>query len=431
MSAEIYTILLWIVMVVAMAWPLLLALPALHSHLPSPRHLAIVPAALLVVLPGDVSLQLPWLLFGTGFAIDSQTRWVLAMSVVIWFAAATMTKPSKQDFVDGRTTTFFLLTLAGNLGVVLASDLVGFFCFSTLMGYGFYGLFIQGGDEATQRAGRLYLIFLIIADLLLFEALLLAGLTTENLHFEGLREAMAKASSSQFYLWMAFTGFALKAGIWPAHLWLSSVFKSASQSTALLIIGVPVSMGLLGVVRWLPLGEHAFDVSATAIQMLGVAAVLYSALKLFTQASLKIVWATSGATGLFITALGTGLAHPALWRQYEYLTYPLIALIGGLLAILTVAIDRPQETRHQHPAVALQCVTTLWPRTAPWIDVFQRWGKDTLLELQALWHISWLKVVSHYRRISNWQKPRSFMAGWSTTITLFVLLGLALAFLAR
>ncbi|HID66913.1 MAG TPA: formate hydrogenlyase, partial [Roseibacterium sp.] len=140
MSAEIYAILLSIVMVIAVAWPLLLAIPALHSRLYWPRHLAIVPAALLAVLPGNVSLQLPWLLFGAGFTIDDATRWVLAMSVVIWFTAATMMTSSKQGFANGRSTTFFLLTLAGNLGAVLANDLVGFFCFTTIMSYGFYAL---------------------------------------------------------------------------------------------------------------------------------------------------------------------------------------------------------------------------------------------------------------------------------------------------
>jgi len=158
--------------------------------------------------------------------------------------------------------------------------------------------------------------------------------------------------------------------------------------------------------------------------------VLYATLKLFTQASLKIVWATSGATGLFIAALGTGLAHPEISRQYEYLTYPFIASIGILLAILAVAIGRPQQTRHQHPTATLQRVATLRPGAKRWGDVLQRWAKDTLLRLQSLWHVPWLKAIKHYQCIRNWQKLQGNVAGWSTTITLFVLLGLALALLA-
>ena len=79
MNEEIYGIFLLIVVV----GPLLLSIPALHSRVPWPRHLAIIPAVLLVVLPGDASLAMPWLIFGTGFAVDGEVRWILVMSIVI------------------------------------------------------------------------------------------------------------------------------------------------------------------------------------------------------------------------------------------------------------------------------------------------------------------------------------------------------------
>lgn len=427
MNAEISVILLCFVV----AWPLLLAIPALHARLPWPRHLAIMPAALLAMLPGEASLELPWLLFGTGFAIDDESCWILAMSVAIWFAAATITKLSKRNFADRRTTTFFLLTLAGNLGAVLASDLVGFFCFATLMGYGFYGLLIQAGDEAAQRAARRYLMVLIMADLLLFEALLLAAFTTENLHFEGVSEAMAGASSSQLYFWMAFIGFALKAGVWPAHLWLTAAFSSTPRSTALLLGGVPVAMGMLGTVRWLPLGENAFGVAALIVQGMGVAALLYAVLRLFTQASVKSLpaWAAVAVTGLFITALGVGLAHPAVWRKYEFLAYPFIASVAILLAVLTFVVGRMRGTC-QSPALASQRVDAVSRWVTGWTGGCQQWAKDRLLGLQSLWFTSWLKAVEQYQRILDGQKSRGLRDGWSAKVTLFVLAGLALAWLA-
>jgi len=428
MNTDIYAVLLLIVVVI---WPLLLAIPALHARLPWPRHLAIIPAVLLAVLPGGASLELPWLLFGTGFAMEGESRWILAMSATIWFAAAAITKPSKHDFANQRTTTFFLLTLAGNLGAVLATDLVGFFCFATLMGYGFYGLLVQGGDEVARRAGCRYLIVLIVADLLLFEALLLAAFATENLRFEAVHEAMAGASSSSFYLWMVFIGFALKAGVWPAHLWLTTAFNSAPRSTALLLGGVPVAMGLLGAVRWLPLGEHAFGVSALIIQGVGVAAMLYAILRFFTHVSVKSLpaWTAVALTGLFIVALGGGLAHPALWRQYEFIAYPFIALVAIFLATLTFIIGRMQGA-HQFPVVASQRVEMMSRWVNGWTEGRHQWANDRLLGLQSLWRVSWLKAARQYQRILGGQKLRDLTNGWDVKITLFVLLGLAIAWLA-
>jgi len=427
MNVELYPMLLLMVV----AWPLLLVIPALYLRLLWPCHLAIVPALLLALLPGEATLELPWLLFGTGFAIDGETRWILAVSVAIWFAAATVAKPSKRDFADQRTTTFFLFTLAGNLGAVLATDLMGFFCFATLMGYGFYGLLIQGGDEAARLAGRRYLIVLIVADLLLFEALLLAAFTTENLHFEIVREAIAKASSSPFYFWMVLIGFVLKAGIWPAHLWLTATFSSATRSTALLLGGVPVAMGLLGVMRWLPLGEHAFNVSGMVMQILGVAAVLYAVLRFFTQASVKSLpaWTAVALTGLFIAALGAGLADPSVWRQYESLAHPFIASVGLLLAALTFVAGRMGDTR-QSPAASSQWVEAMSRWLARWMGSVQRWAEDRLSGFQSLWCVSWQKILKKNLRILDWQKTMGFMGGWNARITMFVLLALALAWLA-
>jgi len=162
--------------------PLLLLLPALRSRLSRPCHLALLPAVMLLVIPEDFSIEIPWLLFGTGLGIDGPSRLLLAMSVVLWIAATFLQAPSGQAG-DNRYTSFFLLTMAGNLGAILAIDMVSFFTFSTLMGYGFYGLLVIDGDAAERRAGRVYLGFLILADLLLFEALLIAATTSEDLGF--------------------------------------------------------------------------------------------------------------------------------------------------------------------------------------------------------------------------------------------------------
>lgn len=420
-----------IVMCFVVAWPLLLAIPTLRSRIPWPRHLAILPAVVLTVLPGDAYLDPPWLLLGSGFAVDSDVRWILAMSVAVWLTAATVANSPRRDPAGDRTTTYFLLTLAGNLGAVLATDVVGFFSFTTLMGYGFYGLLIQGGDHALRRAGRLYIVVLVVADLLLFEALLLAGFTTEDLRYAVVRQAMAGSPSAQLYFWMAFAAFALKAGIWPFHLWLLGAFKSAPLEKTLLLVGVPVAMGLLGTVRFLPLGEPAFQGPSAVIQIMGLAAFLYALVRMLMHAGPKILpaWLTVAATGLFVVALGTGLAQPVVWRQYEYLTHPVIAALGILLTALTFALARLPDTG-QYPDSALERMEALSRWAQRWIGTGQRWLKDRLGDLKSFWRSSWLTWLKQYQRVSNWQKAAVVTSGWSAAITLFVLLGLALAWLA-
>ncbi len=426
MNETTYDFTLWMVV----AWPLLLAIPALYSRLPWPHHLAILPAMLLVAFAGDTSLEMPRILLGTGFSLDAEVRWILVMTAVIWLLAATVMQSWKHVTIINRATPFFLITLAGNLGVVLTSDLIGFFSFSALMGYGFYGLMLQRSNEEVQRVGRLYLGILVIADLILFEALLLAASTTNDLEFEPVQMAMTGTSSSQFYAWMVLIGFTLKAGIWPAHLWLSMTFRSASVLTTLLLGGVPVAMGLLGMIRWLPLGEHTFFTLGMAMQLMGMTAILYAVIRLLVHRSIKMLpaWVSIATTGLFIAALGTGLTNPSIWRQYEDFTYPFIAILGIFLTALTFTISRLGHSC-KPPAHALPQSRILSLLTGEWINVIEKRIGDRYSGLLSR-RISPLKEQILHLRISGWQKTFELTGGWGFRITMFVLIGLMLAWLA-
>ena len=421
MSENIYAIVLLFVVL----WPLLLAVPMLRARLPWPRHLAIIPAAGLALVFQDVSLDLDWLLLGTRFAIDANVRWILTMSVAIWLTAATVNP------VSNRATTFFLLTMAGNLGAVLAADLVGFFCFSTIMGYGLYGLLIQGGNMAVRRSGRLYIIFLVAADLALFEALLLAAFATEDLRFVSVQQAIAGSATTSLYFWMAFTGFVLRAGIWPFHLWLTGLFKSASLSICLLLVGVPVAMGLVGALRWLPLGLSASVGPGLVILIIGITATMYAVVRLVSRSTLRMLpgWSTVAATGLFLAALGGGLIQPAVWLQYAYLQYPLLAGMGTLLAVMTLIVGRSRD-RHSDHDLAMDRVEALSRKVAQRGGVMLRWSQNRLHQIRCFWLALWLKTVQQASRVIDRLRTVNVVSQWSASITMFVLIGLALAWLA-
>lgn len=411
--------------------PLLLAFPALHSRLSWSCHLALLPAVVLLTVPGSVSAELPWLLFGTGLGIDGVSRWLLVMSVMLWAAAAVLLHAPTGQAAGSRLTTFFLLTLAGNLGAVLATELIGFFAFSTLMGYGLYGLLVDGGDETMRRAGRVYLVFLILADLALFEALLIAASTTEDLGFKAAGNAVAQSSSSGVYLSMVLVGFAAKAGVWPLHFWLPPVFRSVRPAVALLLGGVPVAIGMLGAVRWLPVGEITSPGLGLTIQGMGVAGMLYAILAWLNRVRLERIpaYAAIIATGLYATILGAGLADPAEWNRYGNLAYLFIVSLGFGLAVLTTGIGWLKARRHIPAAPAIQAGDSS-PRVERWAGVVLRWGArmgfDTLPRLRA----PWLAEVGHLWQVRAWQRIldswEHSLQRWSFAITLFLLLGMVL-----
>jgi len=424
MNGHHYGFLLWIIV----AWPLLLAIPVVHIRLPKPLYLAIIPVVSLFMLPVGTTLVVPWVFFGTGLVVSSELRWLLAMFAVTWLLGASKLRSSPGTPVEPGIITLFLLTLAGNLGVLLSADLIGFFCFGTLMGYGFYGLMQPGRDVETRRASRLYLMVLVLADLAIFEAILLAASTTKDLQFGQVRQAMPGSESSQIYLWMVLIGFSLKAGIWPMQWWLSAAFRSGSQLSRLLLSGVPVAMAMLGFVRWLPLGTQASSSAGAVMLLVGALTLLYAVAQSYKSSLITNLpaWSSIAASGLFSLMLGTGLAHPGVARDYLFLVYPGIVIIGVIPMVLVLISDRLQRT-YRSQTVQDQHERNPSPWVAGWLDAFLHWTREVerklaILSPQARQQLAVNKL--------GMKIPIALRGGWRLAITTFVLIAVVLACLA-
>ncbi len=418
--------------------PLLLLL-ALYPCRPWFRYLALLPAIIVVSVPLTYSVELPWLLFGTGLSNGGVSRWLLAILVILWLVAASVIQKFDGQTASNRFTRFFLLTMAGNLGVVLATDQVGFFVFSTLMGYGFYGLLVSGRDDVARRAGRAYLVLLVLSDLALFEALLIVLANTDDLSFTAAVQAMAQSPSLGLYLSMVISGFALKAGIWPLTFWLPLAYRSISLPVAVLLGGVPVAIALLGLVRWLPLGEIIAPTLGLIIQGLGLVTVFYAMFYVILLAQkiarLKTLpaYATILAVGLFFVAIGTGLSNRAIWHGYGDLAYLFIILLVFALAILNITIVRLGSRSHC-PAMhsADEDEASLWFERYP--GMVLAWAAMAGYETLPRWRSWWLAQVSRlWLRIRALQSALDFseraLQSWVFAVTLFLLLGIAVVFI--
>lgn len=414
--------------------PLVLAFPSLRSRISYPCYIALIPAIVLFVVASidslSVAVELPWLLFGSGLGVNGASRWLLAMSVVIWTAAATLQQTTGNHAADNRFTVFFLLTMAGNLGAIVATDMVGFFSFSALMGYAFYGLLVGGGDNTARRTGRIYISFMIAADLLLFEVLLIAASTTSEMAFEAVRLAVSGSPSPGLYVSLALAGFALKAGLWPFHSWLPLAFRSSPPAVAVLIGGVPIAMGLLGIVRWLPLGEITLPGTGLTIQILGVAAMLYAIVEGVKRAQLKLLpaYAVMCATGLFTVTLGAALADPAIWNQYGNMPYVYIVSLGFGVVVMVAVVSLLQQHRRTPAAHAQQAAdSSLWIERCAGAVV--RWGRETGFKTLPRLGVSWRTMAGRFLQSPVWHKAldtaENSLQRWMIAITLFLLLGIA------
>lgn len=168
--------------ILALATPLLaaglLGFPA--SRAPGLRLApwAALPAlALAVIAPDAYTLELPWLLLGSRLGLDATGRLFLLFTPLLWLTAGVYARGYLAG--DARRhvfTAFFLITLAGNLGVCLAQDAASFYLAFAVMTFATYGLVVHAGGAEARRAARVYLVMGVLGEaLLLVGLLLLAG----------------------------------------------------------------------------------------------------------------------------------------------------------------------------------------------------------------------------------------------------------------
>lgn len=270
-------------------WPLVVApLPALLASL---------------ALAAGAGVELPWLLFGARFGLDDTGRVLLFAASAVWLAAAL--HAATGSGLRGRAARAgFLLAMAGHFGAVLAQDAGSFFAAYALMSFAAYPLIVEEGDAAARRAGTVYIALVVLGEVLVLSGLvLLAGSDAGS-------GSMVVAAGT--LLWL---GFGIKAGLVPLHVSLPLAYGAAPTAAAIALAGAMVNAGLLGWLRFLPVGAEGAEGLGLLMIAAGLFGALYGVVVGVTQRSARILLGYSSVSqmGLMAVGVGAGLVAPAAW----------------------------------------------------------------------------------------------------------------------
>jgi len=272
-------------------------------------------ALALVAAPG-LTLEVPWLLLGAQFGLDATTRVFLFFTAALWFCGGLYARTYLAgDPRRARFAGFFLLTCAGNLGLVLAQDIVGFYAFFALMTFSAYGLVVHELGDAARRAGRIYLVMAVGGEALLLSGFLLLADHARTLDTAGAVAALADAPARDGIVALLLAGFGVKAGALLLHLWLPLAHPVAPTPASAVLSGAILKAGLLGWLRFLPLGAVALPEFGAVVVAAGLAAAFYGVAVGVTQRDAKVVLAYSSISqmGLMSVGVGAGLLAPQAW----------------------------------------------------------------------------------------------------------------------
>jgi formate hydrogenlyase subunit 3/multisubunit Na+/H+ antiporter MnhD subunit len=276
---------------------------------------AAVPAlALAIVGDTDARLELPRVLTGVAFGLDDVGRVFLLFTALLWAVAGLYARVyMKGEARVVRFQAFFLLALAGNVGLALARDMVAFYLCFALMSFGAWVLVIHDGTREARRAGLVYIVLVVIGEALLVAGVLLAA-GAGGTAFDGLAARLAEAPRLELAAGLLLAGFAIKAGLVPLHVWLPLAHPVAPTPASAVLSGAMIKAGLLGWLRFLPLGEIALPEWGILCVFLGLLSAFYGVAVGVTQTDAKTVLAYSSVSqiGLMTVGVGIGLVEPAL-----------------------------------------------------------------------------------------------------------------------
>lgn len=270
-------------------------------------------------LAPPLEIDLPWLLLGTQLGLDHTARIFLFFTAFLWLAAGVFATGYLQEG-DGRARffVFFLFAMAGNLGLIIAGDMLSFYASFAMMSFASYGLILHNRTAEAGRAGRIYIVMVVAGEVLLFAALILAAAAADSLLFTDVPPALAEAPTRDVVLALALAGFGIKLGVLGLHVWLPLAHPVAPTPASAVLSGAMIKAGLLGWLRLLPLGEGpALEGWGLLLMAVGLLAVFYAAFVGIAQRNPKTVLAYSSVSqmGLVTTAIGLGLAVPARWPE--------------------------------------------------------------------------------------------------------------------
>jgi multicomponent Na+:H+ antiporter subunit A len=301
-----------------MLLPLAMLLACLSPRLRYRMHnwLAVgaVPGLGAALFAPDASLDLPPILLRLRLSLDLPSAILLGIAAVLWTAAGVYAAAwLRDDPRRGRIAVWWLLTLTGSLGVFMAADLVCFYLLFSMVSLAAYGMIIEGGTTDAQRVGLIYVALAVFGEALLLMAFVMLAQSGLNGSFL-IRDAVAALPASPWrnaILALTIAGFGVKLGMVPFHVWMPITYRTAPIPAAAVLSGAAVKAGVIGLLRFLPLGLALPD-WGDVLTTLGFISAFYGVLIGVTQTNPRMVLAFSSVSqmGVIAAVFGMGLGTP-------------------------------------------------------------------------------------------------------------------------
>jgi formate hydrogenlyase subunit 3/multisubunit Na+/H+ antiporter MnhD subunit len=304
---------IWLGATVGVPLAMLLAcvLPGVRYRMTNWLALAAVPGLGAALFASGASLDLPPLLLRLRLSLDGPGALLLGAAALLWIAGGVYAAAwLRGDARRGRIAVWWLLTLAGSLGVFIAADLVSFYLLFSMVSLAAYGLVIEGATPDALRVGLIYVALAIFGEALLLMGFVMLAVSAPDgaSLIRDVVAALPASPRSNAILTLIILGFGVKLGMVPFHVWMPITYRTAPVPAAAVLSGAAVKAGVIGLIRFLPSGV-ALPGWGQVLVVLGFSSAFYGVLAGVRQSDPRTVLAFSSVSpmGVVIAVFGMGL----------------------------------------------------------------------------------------------------------------------------
>lgn len=324
-------------------WPLLLGLvpivPRWRANALRLLPFAPLPALGFAIAGAPGSVEIPDLLLGVQLGTRPDTALLLGMTALVWTVAGWYAaRVMERGQAAGLFASFWCLTLAGNLGVFLAADIVTFYIAFAAVSLAAWPMVIHDRTKAALAAGRVYITLAVVGEAALLSGLMIGAAAAADLQISTVRAAFADAPFGTVGVGLLIAGFGIKAGMVPLHIWLPLAHPAAPVAGSAVLSGAIVKAGLIGMVLLVP-EETGWR---SMLIVLGLLGAFGAAIWGLSQQNPKAVlaYSTVSQMGLLLVLVGAGSQGVAYAALHHGLAKAALFLCVGMMMLATSAAQR-------------------------------------------------------------------------------------------
>jgi len=278
---------------------------------------AVIPALAVGLVGSNIGAGVfPDLFLISVFELDLVRSVFLVFTALLWGVAGWYAGYYEANDTDrARMSTFLMVALAGNLGLIMAADILTFYGFFVLMTFASYGLVVHVWTPEAFRAGHIYLILAIIGEVLLLVAIFLAVDAVGTTRLDAFSEGVAGAKNLNWIVGLALLGFGVKAGAIPLYFWLPLAHPVAPTPASAVLSGAMIKAGLIGWMHLVPVGAVDLPGWGGWVIAAGMLATFGGVAIGLVQSNLKTILAYSSISqmGLMTVLFGIGMTTQDGW----------------------------------------------------------------------------------------------------------------------